>query len=579
MSDPIAEIVKAHVDIYAYVSRFVMLKKSGAYYSGLSPFKTERTPSFTVTPRLGIYKCFSTGKSGDVISFCQEMEGLSYHEALRRLAQLAGVKLPESGPVAPPITEAIAALNDYAALFFKKRLMESPEAVAFLKQRGITGETAKAFKLGYAPEPGVLPFAVIAKQNHYSDEALVTSSLAKRREEDGHLFDFFRNRVMFPIFSPTGKIAGFAGRSLASAKPKYLNTSNSPLYNKSQTLYGLYHSREGIRQQKSVIVVEGYMDVLMCHQHGITNVVAVSGTAFTVEQAKIIQQYAGRITFLFDGDEAGRNAASKAVITALQAGIECYVCLMPDPYDPDEFLQAYGKEALLMLLNEDSKPGLVHIASLINAITDPATKAENINLWIDNFSTIEDRSVREISIEWLAKEVGADVKDCMRRDYRTQYRKKHPVNILLPDLDVTDPGKPTLEETLLAYCIEHWLCFDFVAANHSANVFADPQVREAFQRMVNKEQPAVIPESPLEYRLSLITVPGSDTALNDCITMLYQQRGRFLQRLQAETTADIYASTTPQQREKLLSTLHKINEAQKTWATTTAEKMFTIPTV
>jgi DNA primase len=357
--------VRAAADLVDVVGEYVKLKRRGANYFGLSPFKKEKTPSFSVHPERQFFKCFSTGESGDVFTFLQHVEGLGFIESVRYLADRFGVSLPaEEGTTDDRASDqegAYAALK-VAARFFYDTLTASDEGqpgLDYLLQRGVTKASIKGFGLGFAPArwDGLLTYA---QRQHVAPETLERAGLViPRKGGDGH-YDRYRGRVVFPIFSHIGKIVGFGGRVVdPEDEPKYINSPETLVYQKSKVLYGLYQGRQEIRTTGEALLVEGYTDVIALHQAGVENAVATCGTALTPEQVKLLGRYAKRIILLYDGDAAGSNAAVRGVDTILEHwgmdesdlgqmlgdGFVVYAVMLPAGADPDSYVQEHGAEA------------------------------------------------------------------------------------------------------------------------------------------------------------------------------------------------------------------------------------------
>lgn len=346
------------VDIVDVVGRSVKLKKAGANYQGLCPFHNEKTPSFSVSPTKQFYHCFGCGAHGSSINFLMEHFGMGFVEAVHELARDAGLTVPEDNSregrdAAQKASQQLALSQwmDRAATYYRLRLKETPAAIQYLKDRGVSGETAKRFGLGYAPAgwrnlEGVLP--------DYAAEDAERAGLVIAGDE-GRRYDRFRERVMFPIRNPRGQIIGFGGRVMGAGEPKYLNSPEGPLFSKGHELYGLYEAREGIRETGRVLVVEGYMDVVMLHQYGCTYAVATLGTATTAVHITKLLRQADRIVFAFDGDSAGRRAAWRALENALPVLSDTKqldFLFLPPEHDPDSFVREEGLEAFEALVRD-----------------------------------------------------------------------------------------------------------------------------------------------------------------------------------------------------------------------------------
>ena len=353
----------ARVDIVDVVERYVPLKKGGANYSACCPFHSEKSPSFTVSPTKQFYHCFGCGAHGSAISFVMQYAGLGFIEAVEELAGNVGLQVPreeshrasEFKAKKAPLTELMAR----AAKFYKDQLKASPKAIDYLKGRGLTGEVAARFGLGYAPDDWQGLQAVFPD---YNDPALVECGLVIENEQ-GRRYDRFRDRVMFPILDQRGNVIGFGGRFIGDHKeaaaenpaagPKYLNSPETPLFEKGRELYGLTQARQGIRDQDCVIVVEGYMDVVALAQHGVTNAVATLGTATTPIHLQKLLRQTHRVVFCFDGDAAGRKAAWRALEACLEQLADdksVGFLFLPTEHDPDSFVRAEGAETFRRLV-------------------------------------------------------------------------------------------------------------------------------------------------------------------------------------------------------------------------------------
>ena len=341
----------ARVDIVDVVERYVPLRKAGANYSACCPFHSEKTPSFTVSPSKQFYHCFGCGAHGSAIGFLMQHAGIGFIEAVEDLASSVGLQVPHEErhkaerAKKAPLTELMAR----AMLFYREQLKTSPKAIDYLKGRGLSGEIAARFGLGYAPDgwqglQQVFP--------DYNDAALVECGLVIVNEQ-GRRYDRFRDRVMFPILDQRGNVIGFGGRVIGAGEPKYLNSPETPLFEKGRELYGLTQARQAIRDTDTVIVVEGYMDVVALAQHGIANAVATLGTACTSTHVQKLLRQASKVVFCFDGDAAGRKAAWRALEASLEqlsddrsAGF----LFLPPEHDPDSFVRAEGAETFRRLV-------------------------------------------------------------------------------------------------------------------------------------------------------------------------------------------------------------------------------------
>jgi DNA primase len=344
------------VDIVEVVSRYVRLKKGGANYLGLCPFHGEKTPSFTVSPTKQFYHCFGCGAHGNAIGFLMSYAGLGYVEAVKDLAASAGMQVPEAAPRTREEAERRERASDLGATmeraleFYRAELKKSPRAIEYLKGRGLTGEVAARFRLGYAPDDWQ---ALRAGFPDYSDKALVECGLVI--EGEGKRYDRFRDRIMFPIFSSRGVPIGFGGRVLGAGEPKYLNSPETPLFEKGRETYGVVQAREAIRAANRVLVVEGYMDVVALAQFGVGYAVATLGTATTSTQVSKLLRLADELVFCFDGDAAGRKAAWRALEVSLPQVTDSKAVrflFLPEGEDPDSYVRGHGGEALERAVRE-----------------------------------------------------------------------------------------------------------------------------------------------------------------------------------------------------------------------------------
>ena len=332
------------VDIVELIDAHVRLKKAGANYAACCPFHNEKTPSFTVSPSKQFYHCFGCGAHGTAIGFMMEYAGMGFVDAIRDLAARVGMQVPEDDqrrPAGAAPSVALAELMSRAARFYYESLKSSPKAIDYLKARGVSGEVARRFGIGYAPDGWQSLDRIFER---YDDPALQAAGLVIRNEQ-GRLYDRFRDRVMFPIMNSKGEVIAFGGRVLGDGEPKYLNSPETPLFEKGREVFGLPQARAALREKNTVIVVEGYMDVVALAQHGVGNAVATLGTATTPTHVQKLLRQVDRIVYCFDGDNAGRKAAWRALENSLEALPEQksigFVFLPPED-DPDSFVRAHG---------------------------------------------------------------------------------------------------------------------------------------------------------------------------------------------------------------------------------------------
>lgn len=412
------------------VGDFVTLKKRGANYIACCPFHNEKTPSFSVSPSKGIYKCFGCGKSGTAVGFVMEHESLSYAEALRYLARKYHIEVVEKEESAEDIArrqknESLLLVSEFAGRFFQES-MQTPEghniAFQYFRSRGLEEETIRRYGLGWAPLSRKA-LTEAARTAGYREEFLVETGLSIRYD-DGRLADRFYDRVMFPIHSVSGRIIAFGGRTLKTDKTvaKYINSPETEIYVKSRSLYGIYFAKSEISRQDKCILVEGYLDVLSMHQLGITNVVASSGTSLTVEQIRLMRKFTGNVTIIYDGDGAGIHAALRGIGLVLKEGMNVKVVLLPDGQDPDDFARKHTKEEVLDYIarNERDFIGFKTDLLLGEAGNDPLKRAELINDVADTVALIPDAVKRAVYVRTCADKFGIDEQILAERISRTR---------------------------------------------------------------------------------------------------------------------------------------------------------------
>jgi DNA primase len=399
-------------DIVEVIGEFVSLKKAGQNFRGLSPFKNEKTPSFFVSPSKGIFKCFSTGKGGNVVTFLMENEKLSYPEALQWLAKKYNIEVTEKEETAQEIQlknerESLLSVNSFACQYYQDALKtQEGKAVglSYFIERGFREDTIKKFEMGYSREDKNA-FSNTAIDKGYKLDYLVRTGLTIQR--DNHVFDRFHGRVMFPIHGLTGQILGFGGRVMKTDEKtaKYINSPESEIYHKSDILYGLYFARQAILKNDKCFLVEGYTDVISMHQAGIENVVASSGTSLTQNQIKLIKRFTHNITVLYDGDEAGIKASLRGIDLLLEEGLNVRVVLLPDGEDPDSYARKNNSSAFNSFIASNESDFISFKTTLLrkDADKDPLKKASLITEIVRSISVIPESIVRSVYIRECSK--------------------------------------------------------------------------------------------------------------------------------------------------------------------------------
>ncbi len=419
------------------VSEFVTLKKRGSNLVGVCPFHKEKTPSFNVNPARNIFKCFGCGKAGDSVRFIMEHEHYSFQEALRYLAKKYGIKIEEHEQTPEELAaqnerERMFNINSFAQKYFSDTMMSTDEGqsvgLAYFHERGFRDAIINKFQLGYCPNNGNA-FTEFATKNGYDKDLLIKVGLTGSYED--RLYDRYQGRVIFPIHNLTGKVIGFGGRILTKekTKAKYVNSSESEIYNKSQTLYGIFFAKNEISRLDNCILVEGYADVLSMHQAGIENVVASSGTSLTTEQIRMISRYTKNITILYDGDAAGIHAALRGTNMILEEGMNVRIVVLPPDDDPDTFVQNNPIEYVTKYLTDNAKDFIGFKTNLLlkDAQNDPIKRASVIKDIVETIAVIPDpiyraTYIKECSriLEMPEQTLTNEVNKILRAKYRKQ---------------------------------------------------------------------------------------------------------------------------------------------------------------
>ena len=406
------------------VGDFVTLKKNGGNYTACCPFHNEKTPSFSVSPSKGIYKCFGCGKAGTAVGFVMEHESMTYTEALKYLAKKYNIEVVEKEETAEEIarrqrSESLFLVSEYAGKFFQESL-KTPEgqtiAYQYFRSRGLEDKTIEKYGLGWAPVDRK-SLSAAARAAGYKEEFLIETGLSIKYD-DGRLVDRFYDRVMFPIHSVSGRIIAFGGRTLKKEKvdkngrtiAKYVNSPETEIYVKSRSLYGIYFAKNEISRQDKCILVEGYLDVLSMHQLGITNVVASSGTSLTVEQIRMIRKFTNNVTIIYDGDGAGIKAALRGIGLVLKEGLNVKVILLPDGMDPDDFARRNTLEQATEYIAQHEQDFIGFKTDLLlgEAGGDPLKKAALINDVADTIALIPDAVIRAVYVKTCADKFEID---------------------------------------------------------------------------------------------------------------------------------------------------------------------------
>lgn len=506
LSDSFLEQLRANTDIESVISPYVNLRRRGKNLVGLCPFHNEKTPSFTVYPENGSFYCFGCGVGGDVITFVRRMENLDYMEAVKQLADRAGMALPEDGyddTLAKKRTAVLAA-NRATAKFFHSQLFNDRgrHALNYFLDRGLTMETIRHFGLGFAPDDWR------ALKNHlneqgFDDILLESANLLRRSDKNGKVsyYDNFRNRVMFPIIDPRGNVIAFGGRVLDDSKPKYINTSDTLVYKKSNGVFALNFAKNG--NDGKLIIAEGYMDVIALHQAGFTNAVACLGTALTKEQANLLSRYANEIILSYDADEAGQKATARALGIFGTTGMEIKVLRLTGGKDPDEIIKKYGAQRFRDIINgaaNDTEYRLLRARQGIDLSTDDGkvkylSAATEVLAGIPSPVEVDvyaSRLANELGVDKLAIESQVKYKREGLRKRRMAQREQDQKRLLINGQNTKNPERSQhlraakAEETLIASLMRNPDFYNKLKDELSADYFVTALNRRIFSVILSR---------------------------------------------------------------------------------------------
>jgi len=411
ISKPTIQKITEEARVEDVVGEFVTLKRRGSNLLGLCPFHNEKTPSFNVNPARNIYKCFGCGKAGGPLQFLMDYQQMTYPDALRYLAKKYNIEIEETRDETDQkeqiqkqnLTESILIANGRAQKFFTDYMMNNEAGgigLAYFKERGFLDKTIEKFQLGYAPDGGDVLTKTMLKEGFQLD-ILKKAGLTSPKENS--TYDFFRNRVMFPIHNMTGKVVAYGGRIMVKDEkaPKYVNTAESEVYQKSKILYGAFFAKNEIRKKDECLLVEGYTDVISLHQAGIENAVSSSGTSLTHDQIRLVKRITPNITMLYDGDAAGIKAALRGTDLILEEGMNVRVVILPNPEDPDSYVRKVGAEAFQKYIQENKRDLILFKTSLFatEAKADPIKKAELIRDIVESIAKIPDTIQRSVYVK------------------------------------------------------------------------------------------------------------------------------------------------------------------------------------
>jgi len=501
----IIDDVRQAADIVDIISDYLTLQPAGRNYKALSPFTKEKTPSFVVSPDKQIYKCFSTGKGGNVFSFVMEMEKVSFPEAIELVAKRTGIdisRFTEKKERDPALEDSRTETLRWAAKFFQRTLESEagkPGKIYLATKRALSEQTIKTFGLGYALDSWDSLFNE-AKRAGIPLEHLTDLGLVTQNKQRNSWYDTFRSRVIFPVFSVGGQVVGFGGRTLLDdpQTPKYLNSPESKLFEKSKLLYGLHAAKNEIRRMETAILVEGYMDVLALHQAGLANAVASCGTSLTRSQAKILQRYTNRILFMYDADSAGKKSMMSGLDTLLAEGITPFIVMLPEGDDPDTFVRREGREKFLQFAEEHMLPFQdfqIRFFTESENFAQPDKKSRAIRGMAHTISLIPDRIRQELYLQELSTKLAISqqaLHELLGKEQAVQ-EKKAVSSESRPSLE--PPRKPTagisvLEKTFLKALLESaaygTVVLEFAASHEAMLELPHKEAQEIFTHMVQR---------------------------------------------------------------------------------------------
>lgn len=412
ISSEIIEKIRNLADVVSVISEYLPdLKKSGKNYLALCPFHTEKHPSFSVSPEKNLFKCFGCGVGGDVIHFIMKIENLNFVEAVEKLAKKIGVEVVYDKKLA--LTKSLYEVLMFAANFYHKNLYSNQKALEFLKTRCVNSESQEKFLIGYASSDKKL--LEDAKKKGYDENILEKVGLIKFSEYSQSFEDYFKNKIIFPIFDSNGRVCAFGSRVLDDSLPKFINSPETSVFSKRKNLYGFWQGRQAIQTKQKAIVVEGYIDVIIAHQYGFKEVVSSLGTSLTTEQSVLLSRFAKNVTLIFDPDQAGIDATLRAIESLLELNFEVSALSLPEGLDPDEFLIKFGNEKFLEVLN-NSTDWLAFILNILKnkyskdlSTASPRTKLEIISDINPYLNKITSEVVKNEYIKQLAKTLDVEL--------------------------------------------------------------------------------------------------------------------------------------------------------------------------
>jgi DNA primase len=473
--EEIIDEVRQSNDVVEVLGQYLSLKKTGSTYKALCPFHQERTPSFVVTPVKQIWHCFGCGKGGNVISFLMEHDKVSFIEALRTLAKRANITLPTSDDYKEGAHDLLYQANEFAAKFFQERLASGIGTAAreYLKNRGISDQSIEFFRLGYAPNAWEDLIKAAGKPG-LSLQLLKEAGLIIARDESNGYYDRFRHRIIFPIFSLSGRVIGFGGRSLEqNPQAKYLNSPETPIYHKGRGFYGFCQAKSPVQDAGKAILVEGNFDLIIPYQHGFKNILATSGTALSSDQAKLLSRYAKQAVICYDPDAAGQNATDRAIPLLLEAGVDVKVAVLPPEMDPDLAIRREGEQAFAVII--ESAISFIEFkvmrARLMSDLSQVADKSALVNNLLNLLALVSDPVKRRLYIKELSEAAGLEESFVL-----DLARKKDGLKPEGNNQDAPQNNKPNWEGEILSILLRRPESIDTILPELSSQGLASPRL-------------------------------------------------------------------------------------------------------
>lgn len=498
VSDEVINQIKEKIEIVHLIGDYLPLKKAGKNYATNCPFHKDDTPSFHVSPALNIFHCFGCGKSGDVITFIMEFEKVPFMEAVRILAERAGIQIGKLEGK----NEILYSIHDFAADFYHKELLKSTEVLGYLKKRALKEDTIEEFKLGFAPYgSNFLPKA----KKEFKIQDLIKSGLVKK--SNGGLKDTFFLRLLFPLFSPSGRIIGFGGRRLSKKGPKYLNSPDTPIHKKGKNLYSLWHTKEEIRKIEKVLLVEGYFDFLSLYQADIRNAVACLGTSLTIDQTELISRYAKEVILFFDEDKAGKTATLRSLGMLLGEGINVKIGKGGKSKDPDEIIVKEGKQAFEKLIKEsgDFMEWMLDRVRNKYKLSSPLELSKAVEEIKSMLEAIRDPTKKEIYKDFISKRLA------IRNELLAQTKAKQTTIISQKTSNIGEREEYELD--LIFAILENPKEKEVVLSTIKEEHFQNPHLKKSFRlikegaNLKTKDFISSLPSSLVEYLMKKSGAP------------------------------------------------------------------------